>query len=481
MRSRLFLAGDTTSLVSLVLHHVAGDQWSIGVLGRELAALYNAAVSGREAALPKLPVSYQDYARWQRSGLLEPELERQMAFWRRKLDNLPPADLPTDRPRPRLPGSKGGFCQIAIPPTLMTVLERLGRSTGSTLFMTMLTAFATLLHRITGQEDIPIGVPVANRTQSATEGLVGTFVNTLVLRTDLSGDPTFGQALQRVRATSLEAFANQDIPFDWLVSSLGQRGDPTRAPLVQILFNVVNAPMHGIEFDGTRLGAGGLGPRRRAVRVEFGGRSDRHAKLVGRVQYRPVRPSDDRTADWTIFHDPRGRRNGAGHRPRCAAAAAGRRAAPVARLERHRRALSARSGLRARFRGAGRSNPRRRRGFLRRLHMELCGTECPGECDRAQASRARGRPKCSGGALRSAFSRPAGRFARRPEVGRGLRAARPRLSVATAGVHARRLRRQGADHGGPRERQCGASSRRRNCRSGRARRDALHGEPDWRG
>ena len=250
MRSQLFRTGEQRSLLSLVLHHVAGDQWSIGVLGRELAVLYNAAVGGSQGELPKLPVSYRDYALWQRSRLLGPEFERQLAFWRQKLDDLPPAELPTDRPRPRLPTLKGGFCQIDIPPALIGVLEQLGRSAGTTLFMTMLTAFATLLHRITGQEDIPIGIPVANRTQSVTEGLVGTFVNTLVLRTDLSGNPTFGQALQRVRATALEAFANQDVPFDWLVQALGQRRDTTRAPLVQIMFNVANAPMHGIEFDG---------------------------------------------------------------------------------------------------------------------------------------------------------------------------------------------------------------------------------------
>ena len=137
-----------------------------------------------------------------------------------------------------------------IPPALIGTLEQLGKSAGSTLFMTMLTAFATLLHRITGQEDIPIGVPVANRAQSVTEGLVGTFVNTLVFRTDLSGAPTFQQALERVRATALEAFDHQDVPFDWLVQALGQRRDTSRAPLVQIMFNVTNAPMHGIVFNG---------------------------------------------------------------------------------------------------------------------------------------------------------------------------------------------------------------------------------------
>jgi amino acid adenylation domain-containing protein len=250
MRSQLFRTSEQTSLLSLVLHHVAGDQWSMGVLGRELAVLYNAALGGVQAKLPALPVSYRDYAQWQRTGLLAPEFERQLAFWRQKLADLPPAELPTDRPRPHLPSLRGAICQIAIPPALIGKLEQLGRSADSTLFMTMLTAFTTLLHRITGQDDIPIGVPVANRAQSVTEGLVGTFVNTLVFRTNLSGAPTFTQAQERIRATALEAFAHQDVPFDWLVQALGQRSDTSRAPLVQVMFNVTNAPMHGIVFDG---------------------------------------------------------------------------------------------------------------------------------------------------------------------------------------------------------------------------------------
>ncbi len=249
IRSHLFRTGEQSSLLSLVLHHVAGDQWSVGVLGRELAVLYNAGLAGRQVKLPTLPVNYRDYALWQRSGLPGPEFERQLVYWRQKLSDLPFAELPTDRPRPRLPSLKGEFCQIAIPAALIETLEQLGRGSGATLFMTMLTAFATLLHRTTGQEDIPIGVPVANRSQSVIEGLVGTFVNTLVLRIDVSGNPSFGQALQRVRATALEGFSHQDVPFDWLVQALGQRRDTSRAPLAQIMFNVTNAPMHGIALD----------------------------------------------------------------------------------------------------------------------------------------------------------------------------------------------------------------------------------------
>jgi amino acid adenylation domain-containing protein len=249
-RALLFRIADDDSLLLLTLHHIAGDQWSIGVLARELAALYNGILRGTPARLVALPVTYRDYAAWQRDGRHGAAFERQMAFWRRQLADLPPLDLPTDRKRPILPSLKGAICLVPIPAPLLGVIDHLGRAAGTTLFMTMFAAFATLLHRITGQDDIAIGVPVAGRGQSATEGLVGPFINTLVLRADLSGNPPFQEVLRRVRATALDAFANQDIAFDWLVRDLGQRRDTSRFPLIQVLFNVTNAPMHGIDFDG---------------------------------------------------------------------------------------------------------------------------------------------------------------------------------------------------------------------------------------
>jgi amino acid adenylation domain-containing protein len=250
LRVTLYRLADERSLLSLVLHHVAGDQWSLGVLGNELAAIYNGLRRGNPATLAPLAVSYRDYARWQRAMLQGGEAERQLAFWRRQLDDLPTVALQTDRPRPRLPSPNGAICRLKMPDALIELTEQLGRATGGTLFMTMLAAFAALLHRRSGQTDIPIGVPVANRTRSATEGLVGTFVNTLVLRTDLSGNPSFSALVERVRGISLDAFAHQDIPFDWLVKEIPQRREISRAPLVQVMFNVNNAPMHGIAFDG---------------------------------------------------------------------------------------------------------------------------------------------------------------------------------------------------------------------------------------
>ena len=248
IRARLFVMQPKESLLVLILHHIAADHWSMGVLGRELAALYGGLVAGAPHELDPLPIRYRDYALWQRSTPFAAELERQLGYWRRQLVDLPVLELPTDRPRPQVPSSKGAVCRAPIPVALAERLDRLGQQSGGTLFMTMVSAFAALLCRITNQTDIPIGVPVANRTQSAFEGLVGTFVNTLVLRVDVSGDPTSAELLSRVRKIALEAFAHQDVPFERLVRELAQHRETGRLPLTQVLFNVMNTPMHGMHF-----------------------------------------------------------------------------------------------------------------------------------------------------------------------------------------------------------------------------------------
>jgi len=237
-------------VLGLVLHHIAGDQWSMAIFGRELAMLYNQRRSGGRAALDPLPVSYMDYAHWQRSGKSQAQYDQQLAFWKRELVDLPTVDLPIDLTRPKVWTMNGSFYQRKIPPKLFADLTALARNSGSTLFMALFAGFATLLQRISGQTDLPIGVPVANRTHSVIEGLMGTFVNTVVLRADLQGDPQFHELLARVRTTALDAFANQDVSFDRLVQEIGQRGDRSRAPLVQVLFNVTNAPMRDIALAG---------------------------------------------------------------------------------------------------------------------------------------------------------------------------------------------------------------------------------------
>lgn len=253
LRSKLYRTGPDAYLLTVVMHHIAGDQWSIGVLGRELVLLYDGVRQGQPATLPLMPINYRDYAVWQRDDAFVPEFERQLSYWRQQLVGLPILDLPTDRPRPMLRSLRGAFCTAPLSDTLLDGLARLGHEAGSTLFMITFAVFAVLLNRLTGQTDIPIGVPVANRIQSATESLVGTFVNTLVLRVDLSGNPSFRTLLQRVRALTLDAFAHQDVSFDRMVQEMGQRRDADRAPLAQVMFNVANAPMHGLALDGVNL------------------------------------------------------------------------------------------------------------------------------------------------------------------------------------------------------------------------------------
>jgi amino acid adenylation domain-containing protein len=249
-RAQLLQTDGKTFLFGLVVHHIASDQWSMGILGRELAELYNRRRRGDSASLEPLPIGYRDFAQWERGGGRATQADRQLEFWRHALADLPTVDLPTDLSRPKLWTMNGASLQRQIPPQLFAAVERLARESGCTPFMVYLAGFAALLKRITGQSDLPIGVPVANRTLSAVERLLGAFVNTVVMRVDAQGDPAFGELLLRVRRTALDAFANQDVSFDKLVQELARRGDPSRAPLTQVMFEVMNAPMHGMRFDG---------------------------------------------------------------------------------------------------------------------------------------------------------------------------------------------------------------------------------------
>jgi amino acid adenylation domain-containing protein len=246
----LMRVGQDIHVLFTSIHHIAGDQWSFGLLGREISALYAAAKAGRAAELPSAPINYRDFAAWQHKFLQTPELRAQLQHWKDALRDVPFLELPTDHRRPPVQTLNGSNLHTRIPDALLDALERLGYRESTTLFMTLFAGFAALLHRLAGQTDIPIGVPIANRKHSAVELVVGTFVNTLVLRVDLSGDPTFSELLGRVRELALDAFANQDVPYDDLVQEIAQKRDASRGPLTQVLFNMLNAPMHGIEIEG---------------------------------------------------------------------------------------------------------------------------------------------------------------------------------------------------------------------------------------
>jgi amino acid adenylation domain-containing protein len=237
----------------LNLHHIVADGWSLGVLIRELGTLYAAFHAHQSPALPELPIQYADFAHWQRQWLQGEVLASQLTYWRQQLAALPVLDLPRDRPRPALPTYRGATHPLALSSQLSASLVALSQQTGVTLFMTLLAAFQTLLYRYTGQEDMVLGAPIANRNRSEVEGLIGFFVNSLVLRVDLSGNPSFQSLLQRVRQVTLAAYDHQDLPFEKLVEALHPERDLSRNPLFQVVFALQNAPVQPLALPELTL------------------------------------------------------------------------------------------------------------------------------------------------------------------------------------------------------------------------------------
>ncbi len=255
VRAALLRLAAEEHVALFTLHHIVSDGWSMGVLIRELAALYPAHLPGGASApaLPPLPIQYADFAVWQRRRLAGPLFDEQAAYWRRSLAGVPALDLPTDRPRGRLPEPRGAVATALFPRALNEGVARLARRQEATPFMVLLAVWSALLARWTGQLDIPVGFPVANRTRREVEGLIGFFVNTLVVRADLSGDPGFETLLQRLRATVLGAFAHQELPFEKVVELLQPERDRGRNPLFEVLFSLQNAHSEAIELPGLLL------------------------------------------------------------------------------------------------------------------------------------------------------------------------------------------------------------------------------------
>ena len=242
--------------VLLTMHHIVSDGWSVGVLVRELGALYSAFAESRPSPLPELAVQYADFAAWQRLRLSGELLESELAWWRRQLAGMPPAlELPTDHPRPAVRGEQGAVTDFEVDEAGLSGLMALARRQGATLFMTLLAGFAALLQRYTGEDDLVVGTPIAGRTQVETEPLIGLFVNTLVLRVDLSGTPDFAALLERVREATLSAYAHQELPFERLIEVVSPERDLSRPPLVQVLFSLQNAPSGPLALPGLALTA----------------------------------------------------------------------------------------------------------------------------------------------------------------------------------------------------------------------------------
>jgi amino acid adenylation domain-containing protein len=253
-RASILRLDETEHVLLLTMHHIVSDGWSMGVLVREVAALYRAFCEGRVSPLPEPAIQYADFAAWQRERLSGETLEQQLSYWRRQLSGeLAALDLPTDRARPALPSGRGRRQPFKIERELTASLKALGQHEGVTLFMTLLAAFQVLLARYTGQEDIAVGTPIANRTRPELEELIGFFVNTLVLRMDLSGDPDFRGLLHRVREVTLGAYAHQDVPFEKLVEELQPERDTGRSPLFQVMLILQNTPVETLELPALSL------------------------------------------------------------------------------------------------------------------------------------------------------------------------------------------------------------------------------------
>ncbi|MEG4971420.1 amino acid adenylation domain-containing protein [Microcoleus sp. K4-B3] len=253
LRVTLLQLDDAEYLLMLNMHHIVSDGWSIGVLIQELGALYTAFASEKSSPLPALSIQYADFAKWQREWLQGEVLERQLAYWRQQLKGISMLNLPADRPRPPIQSYRGKRQFLQLPKQLSEALETLSQREGVTLFMTMLAAFKTLLYHYAQQEDIVVGSPIANRNRSEIEALIGFFVNSLVLRTDLSGNPTFRELLNRVKEVALGAYAHQDLPFEKLVEELHPDRALNQNPLFQVAFALQNAPGNQLELPELTL------------------------------------------------------------------------------------------------------------------------------------------------------------------------------------------------------------------------------------
>nr|WP_244224482.1 non-ribosomal peptide synthetase [Corallococcus sicarius] len=256
LRATLLKLAEEEHVLVLVMHHIVSDGWSMGVLVREMVALYEAYAQGRASPLAELPVQYADYAVWQRGWLKGEVLDAQLAWWKQQLQGAPSAlELPTDKPRPAVQTFRGDTRPLQWPKGLWESVKGLAQRENATPFMVLLAAFQTVLGRYAGQDDVCVGSAIANRTRGETEGLIGFFVNTLVLRAKLTPEQSFRQLLAQVRDVTLGAYAHQEVPFEKLVEELQPERDLSRGPLFQVMFVLQNAPGGAVSLSGLKLEA----------------------------------------------------------------------------------------------------------------------------------------------------------------------------------------------------------------------------------
>jgi amino acid adenylation domain-containing protein len=254
LRARLVRLEKDDHIVLLTMHHIIGDDWSTRVMISEISAIYSAITQGQDPSLPDLPIQYVDYAAWQRGWLQGKVLEEQLAYWKRQLAGCPPLlELPTDRPRPAVQSFKGSYLTFSLSPQLTKSLRLLCQQEGVTQFMLLLAAFQALLHRYSGQDDICVGTPIANRNRADIEPLIGFFVNTLVLHTTFRDRMTFRELMQQVRECCLGAYAHQDVPFELVVDALQPERNLSQSPLFQVMFVIQNAPGEAQQIPGLTI------------------------------------------------------------------------------------------------------------------------------------------------------------------------------------------------------------------------------------
>ncbi|NHB98700.1 condensation domain-containing protein, partial [Photorhabdus stackebrandtii] len=254
IRGQLLQLADEEHMLLFTQHHIISDGWSIGIMVRELAALYQAALAGQDAILPPLPIQYADYAVWQRNELQGDRLTEQRDFWCAQLQGAPALlELPTDRPRPSVQSYAGSRVPFHLDAEILTSLKALGQHQGTTLFMTLLAAWAVVLTRLSSQDDIVIGTPVANRTRSELEGLVGFFANTLALRIDPGQCHTMAELLAQVRERTLAAYTHQDLPFEQVVEALQPARSLSYSPVFQVMLALNNTPAQALTLPGLAL------------------------------------------------------------------------------------------------------------------------------------------------------------------------------------------------------------------------------------
>ena len=253
LRTTLFELTPETQVLLVIMHHIVSDAWSLEIFTRELSAIYTGIVNGQSSPLSELSIQYADFTHWQREYLQGEIYQTQLNYWQQQLAGLPPLlELPLDKPRPAIQTFDGGIERINLSPELTAKLQTISKECGATLFMTLLAAFATLLSRYSNSQDIAIGSPIANRNRSELESLIGFFINTLVLRTNLEGEPSFEELLQRVRQTTLDAYTHQNLPFEKLVEELNPERSLSYNPLFQVFFNMLNVEETQLELPGLK-------------------------------------------------------------------------------------------------------------------------------------------------------------------------------------------------------------------------------------